>query len=144
MSDILNALQKMIEARRKQAEAEETLRRKMAAAGCTENYYHKLSLFRETFDDQAGALAYYMTVASKTGDKRTAALGKETAQYISDTATWMEATLNRAGIDPDSLGVRRDMNQFRGRMQHAVSIFDRTLSGEDLSGLTAAQLTATA
>jgi hypothetical protein len=120
---------------------EQEIENKIKAAGYTEADWYRIVMFHETFNDQAGALAYYLTVASKTGDKDAARLGLQVTEYVAKRATWIESVFNASGVSLADMNMRTDMAQFRNRMQHAAGVFTRVLNGEDLSGCTADDLT---
>jgi hypothetical protein len=140
--ELLQALSSMSDEKRQMMQAIEEAEKKARDAGYTENDWFRLVMFRQTFDNQAGTLAYHLTIATKAGDKASATLGKALAENISAAATRNEEMMKRAGIDPDTFGQKRDLTQFRGRMARCAAICDRVLAGEDLSELDAAQMTA--
>lgn len=140
-SGILAALGELMEARKEKERKVQEIRRKVIAAGVHSDEWERLAMFRDTFDDQAGALSFYLTTATKTGHKETAELGMKVAAFMSKTATRMEAVLALAQVEPGELGMLPDLSEFRGRMAIAVKLFMRVMAGEDMSKLTVEQMT---
>jgi hypothetical protein len=139
-SGILAALGELMEARKEKERKIQEIRRKVIASGVDPNEWERLAMFRDTFNDQAGALAFYLTTATKTGDKEIAELGMKVAAFMSKTATRTEAVLAQAGVNNSELGLLGDLADFRRRMAIAVKLFMRVMAGEDMSKLTANQM----
>lgn len=141
MTHPMEELLQMIRERGESERALQNAERKIKAAGYSDRDWYALTMFHETFNDQAGALAYYLTVASKTGDRDAARIGMQVAEYVAKRATWIDAVCQRAGVPLADLNMRQNMAPLRKRMLHAQGIFDRVLRGEDLSHFTADELT---
>lgn len=141
MAHSIEELLSMLREREERADKEQRIERCIKAAGYTDADWCRIVMFHETFNDQAGALAYYLTVASKTGDKDAARIGLQVAEYVAKRATWIESVFKTAGVSLGDMNMRTDMEQFRKRMNRAAKIFTRVLNGEDLSGYTADELT---
>lgn len=131
----------MLRERSTRKSKEQEIEAKIKAAGYTESDWYRIVMFHETFNDQAGTLAYCLTVASKTGDKDAARIGTQIAEYVAKRATWIESVCTKAGVPLSDMRMQPDMRNFRKRMEHAAGIFTRVLNGEDLSHYTADELT---
>lgn len=135
-------LMAMIAKKREQEQLILRAEQAVKAAGFTESDWYRIVMLRETFDDLAGAIAYFVTVASRTGNKAAAATGCQMAACVADEVKWMNAVLCDACVSPDDLGMRADPQLFYSRMQRMQHIFNRVLAGEDLSQFSAEELTA--
>lgn len=114
---------------------------KFIGAGFSEREWEKLNLFKETFDDQAGAVAYHLCAATVYADKEAATIGKHASLYLANMADWMVKSLRKADIDPGKIfGVRRDMAEFMRRMGTVHALFERVENGEDLTGFEVSEL----